>query len=80
MCYAPGRSAAGALFQKQDAVRVSQGPDESSRQGAGRGAGVRSQTSSEQRCPGFALPNPLPALVLSTAKWIPEWDWNRGVA
>ncbi|KAM9289161.1 folliculin-interacting protein 1 isoform 3-T3 [Morus bassanus] len=29
---------------------------------------------------GFLVPNPPPRLVLSTAKWIPKWDWNRSVA
>lgn len=28
----------------------------------------------------FLTPNPPPALVLSTAKWIPRWDWSCSVA
>lgn len=63
MCDAPGRSSAGALLQKQDAVRVSQGPDESPCQGAWRGAGVWSQTSPSSAALGVLVPHPLPGLV-----------------
>lgn len=41
VCHAPGGPAAGDLLQEQDAGRVSEGPDQGPRQGAGHGPGVR---------------------------------------